>query len=237
MSADGKPDQKTASDLLREFAHEVRTPLTAMLGYTTFLKGEGAVELKPEQAQDFAERLHASTMRLLQITERVLDEAVNGTPTVKKEKINFTKFSDEIIKTFEADAEARGVKLVQEIVDNFPIIYSDPVILYEIMSNLVFNALKFTPKGGVVKIKGEVDVHNNGIILVVQDTGSGIPASILMRMLQGTATTTSSAQAEEKGWGQGIQIVRQKIRLLGGMLEIDNAPQGGTVACLRIPND
>lgn len=237
MGEDTKPVKKTELELLREFAHEVRTPLTAMLGYTTFLKGDGEVELTADQAKDFASRLHTSTTRLLQITERVLDEAVSGRPKVMKEDVNFTALCDEIIKTFEADAEARGVQLVQEISDNFPLLYTDPILLFEMLTNLLSNALKFTPKGGTVKVKGEVDIHNNGVILVIQDTGSGIPASILMHLMQGTSTTTSSAHAEQKGWGQGIQMVREKAELLGGLLEIDNAPNGGTVACIRLPKD
>jgi len=222
-------------DLLSEFAHEIRTPLTAMLGYTAFLKGDGDVQLTPEQTQDFAERLHKSTRRLLQIAERVLDQASTGVAVVKKEKINFTSFSDEIVKVFEADAKARGINLVQDISTKFPVLNTDPVVLYEMLSNLISNALKFTPRGGAVTIKGEVDVHSQGLILVVQDTGKGIPATILMRMLQGASTTTSSEQAAHKGWGKGVQFVREKAELLGGALEIENAAQGGTVACIRIP--
>ncbi len=237
MDSDSGPHKKSEMDLLREFAHEVRTPLTAMLGYAAFLKGDGDVDLSPEQAKNFAERLHTSTKRLLQITERVLDEAISGEAKVKKEKIEFNAFCDEVFRTFEADAEARGINLVQDIADNFPILYTDPVILYEILSNLLSNALKFTPKGGEVRIKGEVDVHSQGVILVIQDTGKGIPASVLMHMLQGTSTSTSSAHAEQKGWGQGIQLVRDKAKQLGGILEIQNAENGGTVACIRIPKE
>lgn len=222
-------------DLLREFAHEIRTPLTAMLGYTAFLKGEGEVELSAGQIQDFAGRLHTSTRRLLQITERVLDDAISGERQVRKEQVDFTALSGEILQTFEAEAEARGIALSQEIAENFPVLQTDPVVLYEILTNLISNALKFTPKGGAVSIKGEIDVHSNGLILVIQDTGSGIPASILMHMMQGAAVSTTSARAEQKGWGHGIQIVRRKAGLLGGNLLIENADQGGTVACIRLP--
>ncbi|HEY9080024.1 HAMP domain-containing sensor histidine kinase [Magnetovibrio sp.] len=193
MSDETSPDKQRGMELLSEFAHEIRTPLTAMLGYTSFLKGDGEVELTPLQVKDFAERLHTSTKRLLQITERVLDEAVSGTARVKKENVDFTAFSNEIVKNFEADAEARGIRLVNEIAQNFPVLVTDPVLLYEMLSNLISNALKFTPKGGMVKIKGEVDVRSKGLILVIQDTGKGIPASIVMHMLQGASMTTSSA--------------------------------------------
>jgi len=229
------PEKNSGLELLSEFAHEIRTPLTAMLGYTAFLKGDGDVALTPEQNRDIAERLHASTKRLLQITERILDEAVSGAPKVKKETFNFASFSDELIGTFEVDAKARGVNLVHEIADNFPDLTTDPVLLYEMLSNLISNALKFTPKGGLVKIKGEVDIRSKGLILVIQDTGQGIPATILMRMLQGASTSTSTDRSDQKGWGKGVQLVRKKAALLGGVLEIENAPQGGTVACIRIP--
>jgi len=235
VSDETTPEKAPGLELLSEFAHEIRTPLTAMLGYTSFLKGDGDVQLTPEQSKDIAERLHTSTKRLMQITERILDEAITGAPKVKKEKIDFSNFSDELVGTFEVDAKARGINLVHDIADNFPELTTDPVLLYEMLSNLISNALKFTPKGGEVKIKGEVDIHSKGLILVIQDTGKGIPATILMRMLQGTSTTTSSAQSDQKGWGKGVQLVREKAELLGGELEIENAPQGGTVACIRIP--
>jgi len=235
-SPENPTSEKTSGlELLSELAHEIRTPLTAMLGYTAFLKGDGEVELTPEQSKDIAQRLHASTKRLMQITERILDEAISGTTKVNKEQIDFTSFSDELIGTFEVDAKTRGIRLVHDIAENFPNLTTDPVLLYEMLSNLISNALKFTPKGGMVKIKGEVDIHSKGLILVIQDTGQGIPATILMRMLQGVSTTTSSARSDQKGWGKGVQMVRQKAELLGGILEIENAPQGGTVACIRIP--
>lgn len=224
-------------ELLREFAHEIRTPLTAMIGYTSFLRKTDKVKLSEDQAQDYAERLHTSTKRLLEITERVLDEAVRGAPRIVKQKIDFRPFADELLKTFEGLAGERGVELVLDISNKFPPLFTDPVLLYEMMTNLISNALKFTPRGGKVKIKGEVDIRNEGIILVIQDTGKGIPASILMRMMQVEDAPAISAVSEQRCWGQGVNLVRQKAKLLGGRLEIENAPQGGTVACIRLPKD
>ncbi|MCW8915758.1 MAG: HAMP domain-containing histidine kinase [Magnetovibrio sp.] len=225
----------TEQELLREFAHEIRTPLTAMLGYTTFLKNTKNVAVSPEQSEDYAKRLHSSTKRLLQITERVLDEAVRGAPRVVIENVDFRVFANELMLTFEALAKERGIEFEQTIADNFPILSTDPVLLYEVMTNLISNALKFTPRGGKVIIKGDVDVNDDGIILIIQDSGKGIPPSILMRMMHGETTTHSSRYVETNGWGAGVQLVRQKTKLLGGSLEIQNAPVGGTVACIRFP--
>ncbi len=237
MTEDSNNAKATELELLREFAHEIRTPLTAMLGYTTYLKNGKNSAMSPGQCEDYAKRLHSSTKRLLQITERVLDEAVRGAPRVIIEQVDFHVFANELMQTFEAFAAERGIGFEYSISDDFPILKTDPVLLYEMMTNLISNALKFTPRGGKVIIKGDVDMNDDGIILVIQDSGKGIPAPILMRMMHGETTTRSSHYVETKGWGTGVELVRQKAKLLGGRLEIQNAPVGGTVACIRFPSN
>jgi len=224
--------------LLREFAHEIRTPLNAMLGFSALLKGDiGAKPPGESEVKDYAQRINTSTKRLLQICERVLDEAVQGHPVVRKEKVDFSKFCVEIVQVFEADAKEHDLNLNYTIADNFPIMNTDPVILYEMLSNLISNAIKFTPKGGMISVKGEVSFKDEDLILIVQDTGKGIPATIMMSMIKGGGMTTSYAHSERKGWGQGIQFVKEKAALLGGTLDIENAMNGGTVACIRLPRE
>jgi len=231
-------DQDVELKLLREFAHEIRTPLNAMLGFSAMMKKDALPHpLSEERIFDYAERINVSTRRLLQICERVLDQAIQGQAVVQKEDVDFHVFCPEIVRTFEVDAEERGIDLSYTIAHDFPVLHTDPVVMYEIMTNLISNAIKFTPKGGAVTVKGERDYKNHGLILIVQDTGKGIPATILMSLMKGGAVTTSFAHSERKGWGQGIQFVYEKVKLLGGTLEIENAMSGGTVACIRMPTN
>jgi len=238
MSDTKAPQQDSEHLLLREFAHEIRTPLNAMLGFSAMMqKGALPQPLSEETAFDYADRVNTATRRLLQICERVLDQAVQGKAVIVKEDVDFRALCPEIIRTFEIDADQRNVTLNYVIADDFPILHTDPVVLYEIMSNLISNAIKFTPKGGSVTVKGELDYKNHGLILIVQDTGKGIPTTILMSLMKGGSVTTSYAHSQRKGWGQGIQIVQNKVQLLGGSLEIENAMSGGTVACIRMPRE
>lgn len=239
VEVDSKSNSEAKKEmaLLREFAHEIRTPLNAMLGFSAMLK-KGALprDLSQDQVFDYAEVINSSTRRLLMICERVLDEAVTGKVTIKKEHIDFNAFCPEVLRTFEVDAKERGIDLKYSIAEDFPTLYTDPVVLYEIMSNLLSNAIKFTPKGGNVNVKGERDYKNNGLIMIVQDTGAGIPTTILRTLMKGSAVTTSYEHSRRKGWGQGIQLVKEKVELLGGKLEIEGAMGGGTVACIRLPH-
>ena len=225
---------KTEKDVLREFAHEIRNPLNAMIGFSALMKESGGT-ISEEQRVDCATRINNATKRLLQICERVLDETITGRQVVHKEPVNFDSFCEEIVATFSVDAEEQGVKLTYNIANDFPVMQTDPVLLYEVMTNLISNAIKFTPKGGLVMVKGEVSYKSEALILVVQDTGKGIPTTILMSMMKGERVTTSYAHTHRKGWGLGMQTAQEKAKLLGGTLEIENAMGGGTVACVRIP--
>lgn len=226
---------KSDKDLLREFAHEIRNPLNALMGYSGMIMGQGQTRLSPEQIVEYAERINTATRRLLEVCERTLDESVQGHRIVKHEPLNFKAFCPELVQTFEVEANERGVKLTYEIAEDFPVMHTDPVVLYEVMSNLIGNAVKFTPKGGSVVVKGEVSYKNEALILIVQDTGKGIPTTILRSLMKGERATTTYAHSHRKGWGQGMQTALEKIELLGGELEVESALGGGTVACVRLP--
>lgn len=228
-------DKTDVHDLLREFAHEIRNPLNAMMGYSGLIMGQGAVPLTSEQITEYAERINTATRRLLEVCERTLDESVQGRRIVKIQSVDFKAFCPEIVKTFEGEAEERGVRLTYEIAEDFPVMNTDPVVLYEVLSNLIGNAVKFTPKGGQVVVKGEVSYKNEALLLVVQDTGKGIPTTILRSLMKGERTSTTFAHSHRKGWGQGMQTAQEKVALLGGELDIESALGGGTVVCVRLP--
>ncbi|MCW8915257.1 MAG: HAMP domain-containing histidine kinase [Magnetovibrio sp.] len=229
--------KKSEMELLRQFAHEVGNPLNTMLGYANLIKGESGKKLSSTEIKDYADRIGKATRRLAQVCERVLDESIQGHSITRKEPLDFNEFCIEIIETFEFDAKERGVNLDYEIATDFPIMQTDPVLLYEIMSNLIANGIKFTPKGGHVTVKGEVNRKNEALILVVRDTGKGMPTTIINSLMKGGQVTTSFAHTNRKGWGVGMQTVMEKAQLLGGELEIERAMNGGTVMCVRLPMD
>lgn len=228
-------NKKTEMEFLRQFAHEIRNPLNAMAGFCGLIMGEGGNEPSPDQIQDYAARVQKANQRLVLVCERVLDEAVSGAPIVRKEPLEFNVFCGEIIETFAIDAQEQGVALSYDIAGDFPVMETDPVLLYEIMSNLISNAIKFTPKGGLVIVKGEVNYKNEALLLIIQDSGKGMPTTIINSLMKGDQVTTSFAHTNRNGWGLGMQTAQEKAKLLGGTLEIERALNGGTVVCVRLP--
>ena len=224
-------------ELLRQFAHEVGNPLNSLIGFSNMIKGSGGTEPTCEQIHDYADRINKAAKRLAEVCERVLDESIKGHKVVRKVPLEFDNFCEEIVDTFAYDAEEKGVNLSYDIDDDFPVLETDPVLLYEIMSNLIGNAIKFTPKGGNVAVKGTMNRKNEALLLVVQDSGKGMPTTIINAIKKGEGVTTSFAHTNRKGWGIGMQTVLEKTTQLGGELVIERAMNGGTVVCVKFPWD
>jgi len=221
--------------LLREFAHEIRTPLNAMLGFSAMMKpGALPQPLSEERIFDYADRINVSTRRLLQVCERVLDQAVQGQVIVQKEDIDFHTFCPEIIRTFEVDAESRGITLNYTIADDFPILHSDPVVLYEIMSNLLSNAIKFTPQGGNIDFSAHQE-DDGALTIIVSDSGYGIPPDKQQTILEPFEQVSDIYTRNHEGSGMGLFLVNSLVTLHGGSLSIDSEVDTGTTITIRLP--
>ncbi|MBO6948059.1 MAG: HAMP domain-containing histidine kinase [Rhodospirillales bacterium] len=224
------------NDVLRDFAHEIRTPLNGMLGYSQMIEialNEGA---DAEKIGACNENFKTATLRLLQICERVLDEAVSGEAVIAREPVDGHELATSVVDTFKALAMQRGIELTCDFPSDFPQLHTDPLLLGQALSNLVSNAIKFTPKGGSVKVRGERSNDDKALIFVVQDTGDGIPADLLLRMRRGEYVSTAHYH-DHKGWGRGLRIADGLCKNIGASLSFEPARTGGTVAMITIPLD
>ncbi len=227
-------DPSKDGDLLRDFAHEIRTPLNAMLGYTQLIESTLAPGCDIDQIADYNATVKSATTRLLHICERVLNEVVTGEAEVRIERVDARQMAMDITETFSALARERGVSLVCEFPDNFPALMTDPLLLSQVLSNLVSNAVKFTPSGGMVKVKGEVSYTEEAYLFVIQDNGKGLPADLLFRIRRGEQISMANDHGL-KGWGRGLKIVLDICEKIGAELRFETARGGGTVALISLP--
>ncbi|MEQ8666342.1 MAG: HAMP domain-containing sensor histidine kinase [Rhodospirillales bacterium] len=221
---------------LRDFAHEIGTPLNAMIGYVQLAQKELESGGDPSKLADYLETIEQSTVRLLRICEHVLDDAIAGAHKVHKVVVNAVVLCEEVLSTFTEMAKKRGIDVVSDFPEDFPTVPTDPVLVGQVMTNLVSNAIKFTPPGGTITVKGEVDAEDNMMILMVRDTGKGIPASLMLQVRNGKKIATQSEHGD-KGWGRGIQIATEIAERLGGELTFAPASTGGTVVRFLLPLD
>jgi len=235
-----KPLTKTTSDddsipAVAKLAHEVKNPLTAIIGYTQMMCASDGEKVSLEQMQSWAEIVHQGAVNLAKTCERVLDEQTQAGAIVKKEDIDFKEFGRAIVALFDSEAKRKGVALTFKVSDRFPVLHTDPVLLAEMLNNLIKNAIKFTPAGGRVEVMGEIDEKQDALILVVQDSGKGIPLEILLALRRGDRISTAAVQSNQKGWGLGLRITAENARKLDCEFDLHSPENKGTVAYLRFP--
>ncbi|OEJ69539.1 sensor histidine kinase [Magnetovibrio blakemorei] len=220
---------------LRDFAHEIGSPLNAMIGYSHLIRTEfdGGGDLS--KIREYSDTIETSTKRLLKICERVLDDAVTGEQSVRLEVVHMSKLADGVVSTFKEQAKSRGIILKSSFQNGFPKLLTDPILVEQVLSNLVSNAIKFTPTGGSIDIHGEIGQGGRTLIFVIRDTGKGIPANFLMKIRNGERVTSSAKETGQKGWGRGLAIATEICKRLKADLVFAPAKTGGAIVMFSLP--
>lgn len=219
-----KRQQQAKHDFLLHLSHDLKTPLTALLGYIdTWL-------ILPEHERDEALIQYAanSGQTLQQLLAQLLELAAleNGQIDAQLQQVNLSELLSDIEQTFTPRAKKLGVQLDFDI-NHASQIYTDPVLMRRILNNLVDNALRYTPAGGKIQIVNAQ--HNGQQWLTVRDTGAGMHKHEVDALKQLSMTRLSfEANQSLPQLGVGLAIVRQLLGLLKCRIEIDSQPGVGS---------
>jgi len=133
-----------------------------------------------------------------------------------------------VATAFEVAAGTAGIEIDANVDDSLPLLDIDPVRIREVISNLVSNAIRHTPRGGTIRISGTLD--GDVVELVVSDTGSGIEPDLLPHVFERFSRSASTG-----GSGLGLAIARGLVELHGGAIAASSAPGSGTRIQVRLP--
>ncbi len=224
---------------ISEVVHDIKNPLGAMMGYIDLLKQEIAGPIKNKTYKDFIKTLDVAAHRLLELCESLLGDYSTRPQTGKgagktTKEVDAGALVGEVKDLFFAQANERGIGLKSTVDDNFPKIRAEPLDMYRVLSNLVSNAIKFTPRGGKVQIKAEFDSKIDTFIMVVRDSGVGMTTKQINELVRNTRKTTTSPHGDT-GTGQGLGVVNRIVKQMGGKLEITSTENRGTRIKLKFP--
>ena len=223
------------SHFLANMGHEIRTPLNSIIGFSQLIRDRAFGPLEKEYV-DAADDIHVSGMNLLMLVNDILNisKIEAGKMDIERVRLPISAILVDTTRVFRLKAEAGKVTVSTVVEEPGLTVWADERALRHILFNLLSNAIKFTPEGGSVTI-GARQAPDGGVLLSVSDTGVGIPASELDRVLRPFEQIDNRFSRAHGGTGLGLSLVQGLVVLHGGLLEIESEPGKGSIFTVRFP--
>ncbi len=216
-----------------DVSHELRTPITAIRGQ---LEVALFTAKTTEQYREAMFNALQDTDRLSQIVRALLllSQAESGQLVLQKSRLDLCEVARDLVEQFQIPAEAAGVCLTADLPAACAV-NGDRVQVERMISNLLSNALKFTPEGGQVWVRLKPSAER--VEIVVEDTGRGIPTEYLPHIFDRFYRVPGSGTAPgpEQGLGLGLSFVAWIVKAHGGKIEVDSTPGAGTRFTVKLP--
>jgi signal transduction histidine kinase/DNA-binding response OmpR family regulator len=222
------------SNFLSIVSHELRTPLSVVRGYISLIL-EGKIPGADGEAV-VALRVADKRARLLQhLIEELLDlsRIESGKITFREEALSLPKHIREVAEMFSTDLERKRIILTLDLPSDLDPVLADHDRIHQIFTNLVGNAVKFTPEGGSITVRGRPIM--GGVSIAVTDTGIGIPADKLPLIFNRFYQVDSSDTRLHGGTGLGLSIVKMILDVTGGSISVESTPGVGSTFTLFLP--
>ncbi len=221
------------SQFLANVNHELRTPVSAIIGYARLIlrKTEGQM---PQSQRDNLQDLHTTAEHLLQLINSLLNLAKieAGRIEIRVEPVQVDELIHGATSTIEQILKQDQVRLVREIEPSLPTMNTDREQLRQIILNLLGNAAKFTEEG---EIKVTAVQQNSSIKLTISDTGIGIQKEDLNQIFEEFHQGNRSNGGNHDGTGLGLAIVKRSLKLLGGEIAVESEVGKGSTFTVTLP--
>ena len=222
--------EETRKSMTADIAHELRTPLSVQRA-TIEAMVDGVYDLNEENLKPVMEQNVLLTRLVDDLRTLALADA--GELTLEKVDTDVVRLSSNVLTRFRTQADKHQIQLEFNADENIPNISVDPIRMEQILTNLMGNALRYTPANGHISV--DVKRDENAIAIHVHDSGAGIPPESLPYIFDRFYRATKSRNREEGGSGLGLSIARQLARAHNGDLIARNHPEGGAEFTLSLP--
>jgi signal transduction histidine kinase/CheY-like chemotaxis protein len=226
---------KIKTSFLTNMSHEVRTPMNAIIGFSTLLND---VDISKEESSEYVSLITSNASLLLKIIDNVIEVArlEAGEVVLERKKIGINQLLVDLLEEFESRDTHRPnvtVNISSAGSDEEYMLYNDPSRLMQMLNILISNALKFTEEGSVDF--GYKLIEDKFIEFIVKDTGIGIPASQQVNIFERFRQADNSLTRKFGGTGLGLTIVKHLVDLMGGHIELESVEGSGSMFRILLP--
>jgi len=226
---------KAKSQFMASMSHELRTPLNSILGFAEMISKQVLGPIGENRYRGYAEDISFSGKHLLDLVNQILDiERIEaGKYILDKEPVLLTELFGECERLLKNKATENYISLTFQPADKLPPIHVDRRAIFQVLINIVTNALKFTPANGAVHIHAEQKAMQT--IIKIADTGIGIPKSKLATVAEPFTRHRQNPMQAQEGVGLGLAIASALVELHGGTLDIQSSVGKGTQITIALP--
>ncbi len=240
-----KKVEKIKADFIANASHELRTPLTSIKGYVETLQ-DGAYS-NEKQRKQFLDIINKNTERVINIVSDLLTiSELEGkesltyksqTITNELEPINIHQIIQDSFMSFKNKIEEKQIDHKVEIQNPLPLCMGNKFLLEQMISNLLDNAIKYTPSGGKISVRTYSinNIINKEVIIEVSDTGIGIPSEEKERIFERFYRVDKDRSRQMGGTGLGLSIVKHIVLLHGGKIEVKSELGKGSTFTVKLP--
>jgi signal transduction histidine kinase len=220
---------RAKSEFLAMVSHELRTPLNAIIGFSEVLVGEMFGPIGEARYQDYASDIRNSGTHLLSLINDILDLSKIEADKYElyEQEIEPGEILQSALRIVRERAKEAGIKVITEIDSPLPRLFADERALKQILINLLSNAVKFTPEGGRITVRAEIDARGD-FLMSVADTGIGIHKDNVKKVLEPFRQVDTALSRKYEGTGLGLALTKCLVELHGGTLDLESELDHGT---------
>jgi signal transduction histidine kinase/integral membrane sensor domain MASE1 len=228
---------KESADFSAMIVHDLRAPLTSIIGASEILQ-QGVFGSVNVEQKKWLSRIEAASRRMLELIRNFLDlsKLEAGRLDVIKQKIDLNAFVQNTLDFYQALASGKDIVLRSHVDLTSPWIEADPNRLEQVFANLLSNAVKFSKQGGEIEL-GASQHNNREVKLWVKDHGVGISSQELGQLFEKYRQTTSGKKSGHDGTGLGLVICKMIVEAHGGTIWVDSEEGKGTTFYFSLPVD
>jgi len=229
---------RTKTEFLANMSHELRTPLNAILGFSDMLANETFGPLGDSKNTESVSSIHAAGSHLLRVIGEILDisKIEAGEVTLQDVEIDVEECVYSCVAMVKMRAQEAKMTVITDINDKLPALRADEQHLKQIVLNLLSNAIKFTSASGRITTSARLN-DADCIEITVADTGLGIAAGDIPKILQPFEQVADSQTRDHEGTGLGLPICKSLMDLHGGSLKIESVVGKGTSVTVKFPSE
>jgi two-component system cell cycle sensor histidine kinase PleC len=227
---------KVKSEFIANMSHELRTPLNTVIGFSKLMGRHDMRPLSTGEIVEYADLIRDAATHLLAVINDVLDisKIQSGRYTLDAREVEIDEILLPVLSSLRQTAAESSVALLHRLEDGLPAVKGDPDKLRQAFSNLVGNAIKFTPSGGSVSVEASPD-GSGGAVVRILDTGVGMSPEEIEVALTPFGQVDAGRARWRDGAGLGLPIARALVQLHGGRLEIRSVRKVGTQVTVTLP--